>query len=65
MGKAHCDHRLVLRDPSERIVSDESFDNFAQAKPEYDQRALSVATGYELTLQHGARVILRTPRKET
>ncbi len=62
MGKSHCDHRVVLRDPNDKIVADYPFDSFARAQPEYQRLAVAVADGHELTLQHGARVIFRTPK---
>lgn len=65
MGKGHCDHRVVVRDPNDRIVADHPFDSFARAQPEYERLAATVADGHELTLQHGARVIFRTAKKNT
>ncbi|SCZ59966.1 hypothetical protein SAMN04488118_10413 [Epibacterium ulvae] len=63
MGKGHCDHRVVLRDPEDKIIQDHPFESFARAQPEYERLAVSVAEGHELTLQHGARIIFKTSKK--
>lgn len=60
VGKLHCDHRVVIRDPDQKIIFDEPFASFASAKPEYELQRKSLAAGYELTLQHGARIIFKT-----
>lgn len=60
MPKSHCDHRVVIRNQEDQIVFDQSFGNFARAKPEYDAKSLNLLSGHELTLQHGARIIFKT-----
>ena len=63
MGKKHCDHRVVLRNPDGRILEDYPFENFACAYPEFERLSLSLSEGHKLTLQHGARVVLKHPRE--
>lgn len=59
MGKTHCSHRVVIRNESGDIILDKTFDTFAKAKPYYDQCAHNLSHQHELTLQHGARIVLR------
>lgn len=62
MPKLHCDHRVVMRNPEGEIILDLPYENFAQAKPEYDRWAVDAPLGHELTIQHGARIIFKTSR---
>ena len=57
MGKSHCDHRVVIRNQADDIILDKAFENFASAKPYYEQHAHSLNKGHVLTLQHGARIV--------
>jgi len=57
MGKIHVQHRIVVRDQNDRIVSDEPHESFATAKPALDQT--EVKPGQSVTLQHGARIIAK------
>ncbi|MBS8259707.1 hypothetical protein DYI23_05700 [Roseibium polysiphoniae] len=59
MGKAHVNHRVVIRDEDDNIVLDESCVSFAVAKPLYYQRRGELLAGETITLQHGARVIFK------
>ena len=59
MGKIHVDHRVVIRNAEDRIVSDEHFESFAAAEPHYRQAVASTSRDLEVTLQHGARVVFR------
>lgn len=63
MAKSHCDHHVVIRGPTDKIVFDRPFDNFARAKPLYLDQIANLPDDHELTLQHGARIVLKTPRK--
>lgn len=59
MGKIHVDHRVVIRDAKDRIVSDEHFESFAVAEVVYRRTVASTSRDLEVTLQHGARVVFR------
>lgn len=63
MGKLHCDHRVVLRDQHDTIISDQPFESFAKAKPVFDDRCEDLEDGQELTLQHGARIIYKAAKR--
>jgi hypothetical protein len=64
MGKLQVNHRIVTRDASGAIVSDVHHDSFAVAEPAYRLAAASVPEGFEVSLQHGARVIFKAGSKE-
>ncbi|MBD3739006.1 MAG: hypothetical protein IE938_21465 [Pseudomonas balearica] len=57
MGKLHVAHRVVTRDPRDRITSDDPHDDFPAALEAFD--ALTPKPGEEITLQHGARILRR------
>ncbi|OWY12434.1 hypothetical protein B6V73_18315 [Thioclava sp. JM3] len=57
MGKVYVPHRVVIRDASGKIVSDEEFDDFGAAKPAFDSK--EALPGMEVAIQHGARVIFK------
>lgn len=57
--KATVDHRVVIRNAKDRIVSDEHFESFAVAEVVYRQAVASTSRNLEVTLQHGARVVFR------
>lgn len=59
VGKIHVDHRVVIRDAEQRIVSDDHYESFAVAEPNYRQAVASTSRNLEVTLQHGARVVFR------
>jgi hypothetical protein len=59
MGKIEVNHRVVTRDQSGKIISDEEYVSFAVAKPFYDKATAKLESGHEVCLQHGARVIFR------
>lgn len=58
MGKLHVDHRIVTRDPGDKIVSDVHAQDFAAARPLYEAALQGMQEGQTVTLQHGARVVL-------
>lgn len=64
MGKTHVPHRIVTRDSTGSIVEDLEYPSFARAKPDYDEAAARVSPGMSVSLQHGARVVMRTEECE-
>ena len=54
-------HRVVLRDPYDRIIKDDDFEDFASASPVYEQAKSTVLDRHILTLQHGARITFSDP----
>jgi hypothetical protein len=61
MGKLQVNHRIVTRDTTGAIVSDEAYPSFAAAEPAFRIAAAAVPEGCEVSLQHGARVIFSAP----
>lgn len=53
-----------MRDTQERIILDMPFKSFAAAKPEYDSLSEAIPEGHVLTLQHGVRIIFRSPDRK-
>lgn len=59
MAKGFAPHRVVIRDRSDTILSDQEFEHFAAAEPVYRAAAAAAAPGQLVTLQHGARIIFK------
>jgi hypothetical protein len=57
MGKLRVDHRIVIRDQHDKIVSDVHAPDFAAARPLYEAALLDMRDGQTVALQHGARVV--------
>ena len=60
MGKIHVEHRIVVRDQNDRIVSDQPARSFVVADPLYDTAVSKRLPGQTVTLQHGARIIRKS-----
>lgn len=59
MGKTHVDHRVVVRDQSDKIIFDEARVSFPLAEAVFLGQKQKLQHGHVLTLQHGARIIDR------
>jgi len=62
MGKLHVDHRIVIRDQHDKIVSDVHAPDFATARPLYEAALQDSKVGQTITLQHGARIVTGSDR---
>jgi hypothetical protein len=51
------DHRIVIRDQHDKIVSDVHALDFAAAMPLYEAALQGMQEGQTVALQHGARVV--------
>lgn len=60
MPRTHGNHNVVLRDRNGRIITNEPYETFALAEPNYRANARGIPDGCVLTLQHGARIIRTT-----
>jgi hypothetical protein len=60
MGKIQVDHRIVVWDGNDRIVSDHPERDFKAACPVYEAAVANLKAGQSVTMQHGARVIRRS-----
>ena len=60
VGKLQVDHRIVIRDQHDKIVSDVHAPDFAAARPLYEAALRGMRDGQTVALQHGARIILRS-----
>jgi hypothetical protein len=56
-GMLEKEHRVVIRDASDRIILDEPFPHLDAARPRYDELKDGITAGQEITLQHGSRII--------
>lgn len=59
MGKIYIEHRIVVRDLNDRIVSDQPARDFVAADPLYQAAVATRLDGQTVTLQHGARIICK------
>lgn len=60
MGKIQVDHRIVVRDQNDHIISDQIACSFVVANPIYEAAVSRLERGQTVTLQHGARIIRRS-----
>lgn len=60
MGRIYVNHRIVVRDQSDNIISDQPARDMASARPVYDETLAALLDGQTVTLQHGARIILKS-----
>ncbi|MBL4766933.1 MAG: hypothetical protein JKY94_04360 [Rhodobacteraceae bacterium] len=60
MGKIYVEHRIVVRDQVDKIVSDLPARDMASAQPIYDEAVDALLGGQTVTLQHGARIICKS-----
>ena len=60
MGKIQVDHRVVVRDGSGHITSNQDYPDFSQASPAYQAALKEAGPDQEVTLQHGARIVFRS-----
>ncbi len=60
MGKIHVDHRIVVWDENDCIISDHRERDFQSACPVFEAVVTKLEAGQSVTMQHGAHVIKRS-----